>query len=519
MIQTMLASARDAHRTGAWDDALAHYGAALELLEEKDDARTRADVLRHCGTVHCERGELDTASERYEASRRVAEAAGSREQVASALLCSANVEMLRGNLELSADLFLRSREAAEEVGNDALIAMVDQNLGTIANIQGNIAVALLSYRSALTRYRRLGNDYLAMRALSNMGMAHIDLAEWDASETCLNEAAELAKRVGDTMMVGCVELNRAELHLKRRRFEAAQVSVDQSLQVFHRLRAKPRTAEAYKFQGVLYRETGRAAQSDTHFALSVGMAEACQNRLLQAEAQMEWALLHLEEQRKQEAVHNLNRALGIFRELKAGREVLDVERRLTRLTEMYLPAVKGWGADLTESKDPFQSGHAQRVADYATRLAQEVGMSGWELTNLRVGALIHDIGNQAMPADLLQKADVLNAEERQLVKAHTIVGDGLARQLGFPEEVLPIVRNHHEHWAGTGYPDRLQGEEIPLGARIVGIAEVYDALTSPRSFRPSHSTDAALRIMESECRHMLDPRLFGVFRDILLRGA
>ena len=110
-------------------------------------------------------------------------------------------------------------------------------------------------------------------------------------------------------MVGRVELNRAELHLKRRRYDAAQESVERSLHVFQRLRTKPSIAEAYKFYGILYRETGKPEQADTHFALSLGMAEACQNRLLQAETQMEWALLHLEEERKQEGILYLNRAL------------------------------------------------------------------------------------------------------------------------------------------------------------------------------------------------------------------
>ncbi len=107
--------------------------------------------------------------------------------------------------------------------------------------------------------------------------------------------------------------------------------MEQSLHVFHRLRAKPSIAEAYKFQGILYRETGRPEQSDTHFALSRGRAEACQNRLLQAETQREWALLHLEEERKQEGVLYLNRSLRLFQELKARREVLDIERRTHEL--------------------------------------------------------------------------------------------------------------------------------------------------------------------------------------------
>src|SRR5690606_32382060 len=126
---------------------------------------------------------------------------GQKEQVAAALLCLANVELLRGELDAAAGIFLEAREISESVGHDRLVAQIDQNLGTIANIQGNVAIALLSYRSALERYRRLGDDFTASRALNNMGMAHVDLAEWEAAESCFSEAAEIATRTGDTMMV------------------------------------------------------------------------------------------------------------------------------------------------------------------------------------------------------------------------------------------------------------------------------------------------------------------------------
>jgi putative nucleotidyltransferase with HDIG domain len=249
------------------------------------------------------------------------------------------------------------------------------------------------------------------------------------------------------------------------------------------------------------------------------MAEACENRLLQAETQMEWALLHLEEERKQEGVLYMNRSLKLFRDLKASREVLDIERRLTRLKELYLPAVQGWGADVTEAKDPFQVGHAARVAEYATKLAREVGVEGWDLTWLRIGAYIHDLGNMAVPSEVLNKADVLDESERELMQVHTLMGDSMAKQLDFPDEVRPIVRSHHEQWAGTGYPDKLAGEKIPFAARIVSIADVYDALTSPRSFRDAYSSNDAVRIMEKDADRMFDPKLFSTFRDMMLKGG
>lgn len=519
MLQNLIDSGREAQRTGAWDDALAHYESALAMLADGSDPKKQLDLHRWIGTVNAERGNLDDAHQNFQTSLEVAGAAGLTEGKSSALVSLASVELLRGNLDDAADLYIQAREIADGIENERLVAMIDMNLGIIANIQGNVAVALLSYRSALDRYRRMGDDASATKALNNMGMAHVDLSEWEAAEACFGEAGEVAKKVGDTIGSGRVELNRAELHLKRRRYDAARESVEQSLQVFQRLRAKPMIAEAYKFQGILYRDTGKPEQSDTHFALSLGMAEACQNRLLQAETQMEWALLHLEEERKQEGILYLNRSLKLFQEMKARREVLDIEKRLDRLKELYLPAVKAWGADLTESKDPYQVGHSQRVADYSTKLAEEVGVTGWDLSWLRIGAFIHDLGNMAVPSEVLAKTDALSEDEREIMKVHTIMGDSLAKQLDFPEEVRPIVRSHHEQWGGRGYPDKLVGEEIPFGARVVSIADVFDALTSPRSFRPAYGRQDAMTIMEKDAATMFDPTLFGVFRDMLKRGA
>lgn len=515
----LIESARAAHLRGAWDEALAAYRTVLSLVAEADDPVAVADTHRQIGTVHRDRGDLDRALEAYEESMAVAERAGLGDRRAKALNTLGTLRMRMGERELAADLLLRARAAGEEAGDERLVAMVDQNLGVLANIQGNVAVALLSYRSALERYRRLGDENTACGALINMGMAHVDLAEWEAAERSFREAGEIAEALGDSMKMGLVELNRTELFLRRRRFEDARESCERSLRIFHRLRSKPSIGEAYKYYGILYRETGRPDLADTHFALSLGLAETSHDRLLQAETQLEWGVLHLEEERRQEGILRLNRALAIFRDLQARREVLDVENRLARLRELYLPAVKAWGAESTEARDPHQTGHAQRVADYATLLARQAGLSDDEVGWVRLGALVHDIGNVAVPKEVLAKADALTPEERQIVRVHTVMGDALAAQLDFPEEIRPIVRSHHEHWSGGGYPDGLAGEQIPLAARIVSVAEVFDALTTPRSFRAAYTSGEALRVMAHDCEGMFDPLLFGAFREMVDAGA
>lgn len=511
MLERLIQLAKEAECAGAWDEALAHYEAAFARLSHEGSAAEAAALLRWIATVHRERGDLELAEELYEASLAVAESSGLVADMARALVGLAAVEQIRGDLDRAHHLYTRAGEiagAAEEAG---MVAVVEQNLGILANIRGEVPEALSRYRSALEGFRRLGRERNASQVLNNMGMAHVDLARWTEAEVCFDEASSLAERAGDAHTIGAVEINRTELYLQRERFEHARESCDRAVQVFGELKSKSWMAEAYKLYGMLYRETGKPAQADTHFALALGLAEASQNRLLEAESQLEWALLRLEEAREQDAILYLNRALGIFTRLRARREVTDIERRLERLEATYLPVVRAWGAEPVEAKDRYKVGCTQRVAEYGAMLGGEAGLSGSELTWLRVGAFVHEVGNGAVPAGVLEKPGALTAPERELVQVHTVVGHSIVSQLSFPEEVRHMVRSHHERWDGAGYPDRLRGEGIPLHARILGVASVYDALTTPRAYRPSLSRQEAASVLKREAGRALDPELVELF--------
>jgi HD-GYP domain-containing protein (c-di-GMP phosphodiesterase class II) len=150
-------------------------------------------------------------------------------------------------------------------------------------------------------------------------------------------------------------------------------------------------------------------------------------------------------------------------------------------------------------------------------LAQSVGYA--DLAWLRIGAFLRDVGNRALPQEVLEKPGPLTVEEWELVRKHTVLGDDLVQQLAFPEEIRPMVRSHHEHWDGSGYPDGLKGEQIPLAARIVCIADVYDALISPRSYRGPFTSEQALEIMEIESGHIFDPMLMQKFASLIRMGG
>lgn len=284
--------------------------------------------------------------------------------------------------------------------------------------------------------------------------------------------------------------------------------------MFAQLEVKQGLGEAHKMYGMLYREMGMVGLADTHFRQGVQLAGQAEDRVLDAECHAEWALLHLACNRNTDALRALNHAHSLFEQLQASHEVLDLDRRLDQLEQSYLRVVREWGESI-ESKDHYTAGHCQRVADYTCMIAEALGFSRRDLTWLRMGGYLHDVGKTAVPEEVLNKPGALNDEEWALMRSHTTVGDEIVAPLNFPWDIRPIVRNHHERWDGKGYPDGLRGTEIPLTARILCVADVYDALTTARSYRPALSHAEAMRIMERDSGTAFDPEIFQLFRRLL----
>jgi putative two-component system response regulator len=151
-----------------------------------------------------------------------------------------------------------------------------------------------------------------------------------------------------------------------------------------------------------------------------------------------------------------------------------------------------------EARDPCTNGHCQRLAKYATALGTRLDLADDQLVALNRGAFLHDVGKIGIPDAVLLKSGRLTASEYALMQQHTIIGDNLCSELRLLKDVRPIVRHHHERPDGTGYPDQLKGESIPLLARILSVVDVYDALTTERPYKPALPPDQAVRELREE---------------------
>jgi putative nucleotidyltransferase with HDIG domain len=161
-----------------------------------------------------------------------------------------------------------------------------------------------------------------------------------------------------------------------------------------------------------------------------------------------------------------------------------------RLEESSLEAIESLNATV-EAKDPYTAGHSQRVQLVAVAIGEELGLAADRLDALRFGGLLHDIGKLAVPDVILTKPAALTADEFELIKLHSVEGARIVGKFGRLKEAVAVIQHHHEHWDGSGYPDGLAGEEIPLEGAIVALADAWDAMTTDRPYHRALTTAEA----------------------------
>ena len=172
-------------------------------------------------------------------------------------------------------------------------------------------------------------------------------------------------------------------------------------------------------------------------------------------------------------------------------------------------------ANSLEAKDNYTSGHSARVTHYAMLLAERLGLTDQALQNLRYASQLHDIGKIGITERILNKPDKLTDWEISAIKDHPVIGERIIQSLDFLDDVRAIIRHHHERWDGAGYPDNLQGEDIPLLARIMAVADSYDAMTTARPYRAALSRAAAIAELTRCSSTQFDPRLVVEFLEVL----
>ena len=207
-------------------------------------------------------------------------------------------------------------------------------------------------------------------------------------------------------------------------------------------------------------------------------------------------------------------AARVAAELQSLRYAEDVRRLYHQLRRSICQSLLGL-ANALEAKDAYTRGHSERVGTWSRRLGVAIGLSAAEIETITQAGLLHDIGKIGVPEAILRKRAPLAADEWVLMRQHPIIGAQIVAPFEFFAGGALVIRHHHERCNGTGYPDGLVGDAIPLGARIVAVADVFDALTSDRPYRAALTHDAALAYLAAEAGHTLDAEVVATMLDLV----
>lgn len=510
LVAALMEEAHRAAASGRRELARQRLESALYLLRTPEDAGIASTLLRRIARTYIDDGNFEAALDCLAVAEAVAAARHSHADIAHVRNSQATICVNRGALDEAERLYHEASQMAQRAGDEALTAMVEQNLGVIASMHGEPERALAHYEASLDRYRVLELKEEMARLLNNIGLAQVKLERWDDATRTYRESHALAKECGDGWTRMMVEVNHVALLIGRRELEAAKHACDRILLEAGSLREKRVLAEAYKHAGVIAREDGRHADAETFLQMAYDESNAREDLLLAAETAREQAELYLLMGRNRATLQALSQSHRLFSQLRARQDLADIRRRMHHLEHRFENAVQEWAQNI-ESKDAYTAGHCERVADYACAIAADMGFDEPTLFWFRVGALLHDVGKIVVHSEILNKPGPLTPEERREMEKHPEAGVELLRDIDFPWDVFPMIRGHHERWDGHGYPDRLAGERIPLPARILGIADVYDALTSDRAYRRAYSSGQALQLMQADAGRAFDPDILPRF--------
>src|SRR3989440_2599412 len=219
---------------------------------------------------------------------------------------------------------------------------------------------------------------------------------------------------------------------------------------------------------------------------------------------------------KRREMQHENRQLNQWLKDEVTTRAAELQRARMKLERLSIATLEAL-VNALEAKDPYMRGHSARVADLAATVAHQLGMSEEDVELVRVAGRLHDIGKIGTRESVLNKQGALTPEEFEHVKQHVVIGSQILAPLAHLGDIIPAVRHHHERWDGTGYPDGLRGEEIPIGARIIGAAEVFDALSTSRAYQEKMSAEQAVERAADLSGTVLDPKVYEALASVVAR--
>ncbi|MEO7087076.1 MAG: diguanylate cyclase [Gemmatimonadaceae bacterium] len=513
----LIEEARALDKLGRRAEARAGYEKALRAMANPSPSMA-STLMRWIARTYEVDADYVAAEDCATAAVATAELGDDRTALGHALNVLAAVRWRQGDLDHAESLFHEALERGTSTTDPRLRVDVMTNLGTMASIRGDFREALRCFEHALAQGRLHSLLDTIVIALNNLGLANMALGRNDEAEDAFTEALTIANALGGLSTRVQLEVNAASLQIQKGDYAEATRRCDRAMALVQHLDDDRANGEASKVYGVIARDTGDLVAAEAHLTTAREIAARTKDFALEADTSRELAELYGRLGRNRETLQAMSRSHACFTQLRSRHELADVGRRMSRLEGDFLTVVKKWGESI-ESKDVNTQGHCERVAEIAGTLAKRAGLDETSLFWFRIGAMLHDVGKLIVPAEVLNKQGKLTEDEWALMRQHPAAGEQMLADVEFPWDVGPMVRSHHERWDGRGYPDGLESENIPLSARILCIADVYDALTAERGYKRAFSQLEAIEIMRREVGRQFDPQLFAYFEELVRHGT
>jgi putative nucleotidyltransferase with HDIG domain len=502
-------------KLGRFSEAVEEFEKLLQYCQEKEALPKRAEIFLEIGQLLAKQGEYDRALGHIHRALSAYRRSNNPTGICKSLRNLGVIYIELGEFEDAEIAYGEAIEIAEDNQNHILFGDLNNNLGAIKNMKGDWQGALQCYQVSREVYEKQGEVRKSAYTLNNIGITLLERGQYDDALVNFIDALKVAESIKDAPLILILNINLTDLHLKKGQvLEAATYCQNAFVYLSTENLRNNQLAETKKLAGrisLLEKDFETAARD---FDEALDICEELGLQFLGAEVLSEKGNLYLHMGRHMEALQTLEKSFRQFSQMDATGQVEKTEELIGSIEELYLKIFESM-AYKVDQKDHYTKGHSDRVANLSLEIARELRLPDGDIKAIVGGALLHDLGKLDIPDDILKKPGRLSKEEYEIVKNHPDLGVNRLAGMNFPWDIIPMIRFHHEQFDGGGYPTGMAGETIPLGARIICVADVFDALTSERPYRAAFSTEKALQVMKEEMVKSFDP----VILDMLIRLA
>lgn len=438
----------------------------------------------------------------------------------------------RNNLKKALEYFTRSLAIREKAGDKNEIATTTNNIGLIYQDMNENKKALKFAEKSLASFTELEDDLGIATSYNNMGTVLKSQGNLDAAQENYLKAHEVFKRIAYKTGYSAACNNLGEILTLKGEFKQSEFYLNDALNTAIEIGAKNRELAVYKNLSTLYAELGHYKKALNyyikHSELSQDIfSEESTKNMIQLQIRFE-----TEKKKREAEIYRLKNIelqneitdrIHIEDQLRKHQDQLEemINERTVELIKSFNKLERGFQgtiilvSKITELRDPYTSGHQIRVAKLASAISREMKLPEESIEAIHIASLVHDIGKINVPQEILSKPGILSNLEMRMIQIHPQTGCDILSEINFPWPIAEIVREHHEHINGSGYPQGLKADSIMIEARIICVADVIEAMSSHRPYRPVLGLEEAVREITDNIDVLYDGDVVKACREVI----